>query len=92
MYPAEVERVLMQHPDVAEAAVIRIPDERRGETVKAVVVPAAGAAVDEAALIAFTRHRLAHYKIPTSVSFVPVLPHNQAGKVLKRQLRSSFMS
>jgi len=91
VYPAEVERVLGQHPDVAEVAVIGVPDPAGGETVKAVVVPAAGAAVDEAALIAFTRDRLAHYKSPTSVSFVPALPRNPNGKVLKRQLRSSFM-
>jgi hypothetical protein len=68
-----------------------VPDPEGGETLKAVVVPAAGAAVDEAALIAFTRDRLAHYKSPTSVSFVPALPRNPNGKILKRQLRSSFM-
>ena len=55
------------------------------------MVPAKGAAPDEAALIAFTRDRLAHYKSPTSVSLLPALPRNPAGKVLKRQLRSSFM-
>jgi acyl-CoA synthetase (AMP-forming)/AMP-acid ligase II len=91
VYPAEVERVLGQHPDVAEVAVIGVPDEKWGETVKAVVVPADGAAPDEAALIAFTRSRLAHYKCPTSVSMVPALPRNPTGKVLKRQLRSSFI-
>jgi acyl-CoA synthetase (AMP-forming)/AMP-acid ligase II len=90
VYPAEVERVLVRHPDVAEVAVIGVPDEKWGEAVKAVVVPAAGAAVDEAALIAFTRDRLAHYKSPTSVSVLPALPRNATGKVLKRQLRSSF--
>ncbi|HWG62242.1 MAG TPA: long-chain-fatty-acid--CoA ligase [Streptosporangiaceae bacterium] len=88
VYPAEVERVLRQHPDVAEVAVIGTPDEKWGETVKAVVVPADGAAPDEAALIAFTRARLAHYKCPTSVAMVPALPRNPTGKVLKRQLRS----
>ena len=77
------------HP--ACVAVIGMPDEKWGETVKAVVVPSAGAAVDEAALIAFTRHRLAHYKSPTSISVLPALPRNPAGKILKRQLRSSFM-
>jgi acyl-CoA synthetase (AMP-forming)/AMP-acid ligase II len=60
VYPAEVERVLGQHPDVAEVAVIGVPGPEGTETVRAVVVPAAGAAVDEAALIAFTRDRLAH--------------------------------
>jgi acyl-CoA synthetase (AMP-forming)/AMP-acid ligase II len=89
VYPAEVERVLGQHPDVAEVAVIGVPDEKWGETVKAVVVPADGAAPDEAALIAFTRARLAHYKCPTSVSMIPALPRNPTGKVLKHQLRSS---
>jgi acyl-CoA synthetase (AMP-forming)/AMP-acid ligase II len=92
VYPAEVERVLGQHPDVAEVAVIGVPDEKWGETVKAVVVPAERAAPDEAALIAFTRDRLAHYKCPTSVSVVSALPRNPTGKVLKRQLRSSFIS
>jgi acyl-CoA synthetase (AMP-forming)/AMP-acid ligase II len=91
VYPAEVERVLRQYPDVADVAVIGVPDEKWGETVKAVVVPAAGAAVDEATLIAFARDRLAHYKSPTSVSFVPELPRNPTGKILKRRLRSSFM-
>ena len=92
VYPAEVERVLRQHPDVAEVAVIGVPDPKGGETVKAVVVPAAGAAPEEAALIAFTRDRLAHYKSPTSVSMVSALPRNSTGKVLKRQLRSSFIA
>jgi acyl-CoA synthetase (AMP-forming)/AMP-acid ligase II len=91
VYPAEVERVLSQHPDVAEVAVIGVPDPRGGETVKAIVVPAAGASAGEAALIAFTRDRLAPYKNPASVSFVPALPRNPTGKILKRQLRSSFI-
>jgi acyl-CoA synthetase (AMP-forming)/AMP-acid ligase II len=69
-----------------------VPDDKWGETVKAVVVPADGAAPDEAALIAFTRDRLAHYKCPTSVSIVSALPRNPTGKILKRELRSSFMS
>jgi acyl-CoA synthetase (AMP-forming)/AMP-acid ligase II len=73
VYPAEVERVLRQHPGVAEAAVIGVPDEKWGETVKAVVVPAEGATPDEAALIAFIRSRVGHYKCPISVSMVSAL-------------------
>jgi acyl-CoA synthetase (AMP-forming)/AMP-acid ligase II len=91
VYPAEVERVLMHHPDVAEVAVIGVPDRDGAEMVKAVVVPVSGAVPDEAALIAFTRDRLAHYKCPASVSFVPALPRNPNGKILKRQLRSSYI-
>ena len=91
VYPAEVERVLRQHPNVADVAVIGVPDEKWGETVRAVVVPTEGVVVDEAALIAFTRDRLAHYKCPTSVSVVSALPRNPTGKILKRQLRCSLM-
>ena len=61
-----------------------------GETVKAVVVPAEGATPDEAALIAFIRSRVGHYKCPISVSMVSALPRNPTGKLLKRQLRLSF--
>jgi acyl-CoA synthetase (AMP-forming)/AMP-acid ligase II len=56
------------------------------------VVPVEGSAPDEVALIAFARDRLAHYKCPTSVSMVPTLPRNSTGKVLKRELRSRFVS
>jgi acyl-CoA synthetase (AMP-forming)/AMP-acid ligase II len=90
VYPAEVERVLVQHPSVAEAAVIGVPHEKWGETVKAIVVAHDGNNVDEAELIAFSRDRLAHYKCPTSVSAVSALPRNPTGKVLKPQLRADF--
>jgi acyl-CoA synthetase (AMP-forming)/AMP-acid ligase II len=92
IYPAEVERVVLEYPGVAEAAVIGVPDEKWGEAVRAVVVPTDGGSVDERALIAFTRDRLAHYKCPTSVSTVASLPRNATGKVLKRDLRSMFTS
>jgi acyl-CoA synthetase (AMP-forming)/AMP-acid ligase II len=92
VYPAEVERVVLDFPGVAEVAVIGVPHETWGETVKAVIVPANGASINEQALISFTRNRLAHYKCPTSVSTVAVLPRNPTGKVLKRELRSTFGS
>lgn len=87
VYPTEVENVLHQHPAVAEAAVIGVTDERWGETVKAVVVIRAGQSLTAQELIAFTRARLAHYKCPTSVSFMDALPRSASGKILKRELR-----
>lgn len=87
VYPTEVENVIYEHPAVAEAAVIGVPDERWGETVKAVVVTRPGTHVAPAELIAFTRARLAHYKCPTSVSFLDALPRSASGKILKRELR-----
>ncbi len=70
VYPAEVENALADHPDVADVAVIGVPDERWGETVKAIVVRAPGTAPAPADIIAFARERLAHFKCPTSVDFV----------------------
>jgi acyl-CoA synthetase (AMP-forming)/AMP-acid ligase II len=90
VYPAEVERVLAEHPSVAEVAVIGVPHEKWGETVKAVVVAREGATVDEAELIGFSRDRLAGYKCPTSVDVVHALPRNPTGKVLKRVLRAPY--
>jgi acyl-CoA synthetase (AMP-forming)/AMP-acid ligase II len=90
VYPAEVERVLQQHPRVADVAVIGMPDPKWGETGKAVVVPAADGAPEPAELIAFARERLAHYKCPTSVEVVDALPRNPTGKILKRELRARF--
>ena len=89
VYPIEVENVIAAHPAVADVAVIGVPHDRWGETVKAVVV-ARDAGVTEADLIAFTRERLAHYKCPTSVDFIAELPRNPSGKVLKRQLREPY--
>lgn len=90
VYPAEVENALHDHPAVADVAVIGVPHERWGETVKAIVVLAAGAPVTEGELIVFARERLAHYKCPTSVDFTSELPRNASGKVLKRDLREPY--
>jgi acyl-CoA synthetase (AMP-forming)/AMP-acid ligase II len=90
IYPAEVENAVAAHPAVADVAVIGVPSQRWGETVKAVVVPAEGATVDVEALLADVRTRLARYKCPTSVDVVGALPRNASGKILKRELRAPY--
>ncbi len=87
VYPAEVENVLAHHPAVLEVAVIGVPSQRWGESVKAIVVARPGAEVDAVELIAFARDRLAHYKCPRAVEVVFGLPRNASGKVLKKELR-----
>jgi acyl-CoA synthetase (AMP-forming)/AMP-acid ligase II len=90
VYPVEVENVLAAHPLLAEVAVIGVPHERWGETVKAIVVPRAGAEVDQDDVIGFVRKRLAGFKCPTSVDFVAALPRTATGKVLKHVLREPY--
>ncbi len=90
VYPIEIENVLAGHPSVADVAVIGVPDARWGETVKAVVVLKPGASADATELIAFCRDRIAHFKCPTSVDFLDVLPRNPSGKILKRELREPY--
>jgi long-chain acyl-CoA synthetase len=85
--PAEVEAVLMGHPDVSEAAVVSVPDPRSGEAVKAFIVPVAGAHIDEAAIVDHATRHLARYKCPSIITFVDELPHGLTGKLLRRQLR-----
>jgi HIP---CoA ligase len=86
-YPAEIENMMMEHPDVGQAAVVGVPDHRMGEVATAFVVPRADATIDEAGLIAWCRERMANYKVPRSVRVVEALPLNASGKVLKYVLR-----
>jgi acyl-CoA synthetase (AMP-forming)/AMP-acid ligase II len=90
IYPREVEEVLSKHPAVLEVAVIGVPDQRWGETVKAVVALREGTGATAEQLIAFCRLRIGGFKLPRSVDFVPALPRNAAGKVLKRELRERY--
>jgi long-chain acyl-CoA synthetase len=90
VYPVEVENVLAEHPQLAEVAVIGVPHERWGETVKAIVVPRPGAQVSQDEVIAFVRRRLAGFKCPTSVDVVAMLPRTATGKVLKHMLREPY--
>ncbi len=85
--PAEVEAVLVRHPDVAEAAVVSVPHVHTGEAVKAFVVPATGTSIDENALIDYASRHLARYKCPSIITVVDELPHGLVGKLLRRRLR-----
>ncbi len=90
IYPAEVEAALYAHPAVRDAAVIGVPDDEWGESVKAVVELRPGAKVSEQELIDFCAGRLASYKKPRSVDFVPELPRDLAGKMMKRELKERY--
>lgn len=88
----EVEKALLTHPAVYEAAVIPVPDDRWGEVPKALIALKPGARLTEAELLAFCRGCLAHYKCPRSVEFMDALPKTGTGKILKKELRKKYWS
>lgn len=86
VYPAELERVIAGHPDVAMVAVGPVPDDVKGELARAYVVPHPGSDPSAEALIAYAREHLAAYKVPRSVEFVTSLPQTSTGKIMRRKL------
>ena len=91
VYPAEVENVLFQIPQVADAAIIGVPDERWGEVGLAIVVRKPDETLEEGDVIQHCLGQLAKFKVPQAVAFIDVLPRNATGKVLKRELRVQFV-
>jgi long-chain acyl-CoA synthetase len=89
VYPREVEEVLLGHPDVAEAAVVGLPDARTGERVRALVVPTPGATAGPEDLLAHCRAELARYKVPREIELVEALPRTALGKLSRARLRGS---
>src|SRR6185295_10876528 len=87
VWPREIEEVLCSHPAIAECGVVGLPDQMRGEVVKAWVVLRTDAKATPGELKEYCRERLAHYKVPAKYAFVPELPKTQIGKVLRRALR-----
>jgi long-chain acyl-CoA synthetase len=87
VYPRQIEEIIYQFPGVSEAAVIGIPDARKGEQPLAFVAGHGGVTLEERALLEYVRERLAEYKVPRRVVFLPALPHNATGKILKKELR-----
>ncbi|MEU3411956.1 long-chain fatty acid--CoA ligase [Streptomyces sp. NPDC006658] len=90
VYPREVEEVLMRHPDIAQVAVIGLPDELHGEEICAVAVPAPGTTPDAAALTEWSKQHLGRHKYPRRVEFTDTLPLGPSMKVLKRELRARY--
>lgn len=92
IYPRDVEEVLFQHPNVQDACAVGVPDEYRGETVRAYVVPKPGATLTAEELTAFCKQRLAAYKVPKQFEFRDSLPKTLIGKVLRRALREEAVA
>lgn len=90
VYPAEVENAIFGHPEVADVAVIGIPDEKWGESVLAIIVPKEGMKPTEESVIAWAKERIAGYKCPKSVTTIDALPRNPSGKILRKDLREPY--
>ena len=91
VYPAEIENVLYQLPEIAEAAVIGVPSERWGEVGLAVLVLKPGVDLDRGKVLDHCAQKLARFKVPHDVAVIEALPRNATGKVLKRELRTRFV-
>lgn len=87
VYPNEIDDVLFSHPKILEACAIGVPDEYRGETVKAYIVPMPGESIGEQEIIQYCKERLAPYKVPRAIEFADSLPKSALGKILRRELR-----
>ena len=90
IYPAEVDNALMSHPEIIDAAVIGIPDEKWGEVVKGFVVIGKDSQLDEHGIISYARTQISGFKCPKSIDFVNELPRNPSGKILRRELRAPY--
>ena len=90
IYPAEVENALLSHPQIADATVIGIPDDKWGEATKAFIVQTEGDPLDEAEVISFVRTQIAGYKCPKTVEHISELPRNPSGKILRKDLRAPY--
>jgi long-chain acyl-CoA synthetase len=91
VYPREIEEIIYQFPGVKEAAVVGIPDPRKGEHAVAFIAPQEGSIVEEKAVLQFVRRKLADYKVPREVRFMTALPRNATGKILKTTLRQQVV-
>jgi len=92
IYPRDIDEVLFEHPKVAEACAIGVPDTYRGETVKAFVVLKAGEKATEKEMIDYCKTKLAPYKVPKMVEFIDALPKSAVGKILRRELKDSELA
>src|SRR5690606_35788584 len=90
--PGEIEAVLRAHPDVADCAVVGVPDAQWGEAVAAAIVPRAGAAPDPEALRGFVRERLRSSRTPERIALCDALPYTETGKLRRRQVRAELFA